>query len=100
MRTSVGAYTQERNTEIPRVQNTLLVGSKLRDVDQKEHLHELSAHLSKYLLLGQELKAQNKNDALVRIPKYKCIYIKKQQKNESLEMSMNSHASALSLDFD
>lgn len=41
-----------------------------------------------------------KNDALVRIPKYKCIYIKKQQQNESLEMSMNSHASALSLDFD
>jgi len=60
MRTSVGAYTQERNTEIPCVQNTLLVGSKLGDVDQKEQLHELSAHLSKYLLLGQELKAQNK----------------------------------------
>lgn len=60
MRTNVGAYTQERNTEIPRVQNTLLVGSKLGDVDQKEQLHELSAHLSKYLLLGQELKAQNK----------------------------------------
>lgn len=42
------------------MQNTLLVGSKLGDVDQKEQLHELSAHLSKYLLLGQELMAQNK----------------------------------------